>query len=144
MHLLSEWKDSNLRLSAYQADTLTNWVTFRIALRDGFEPTTNWLTVNCSTAELSENLHVYKDSNPEQRFWRPAWYHFTIDVFAGYRLTCGAASITHLRCFHQRFFCGTEQIRTADTLSFNQVLYQLSYSTNLYIGKDSNPQPLHP
>ncbi len=37
---------------------------------------------------------------------------YAIQAFAGYRLTCGAASITHLRCHHQRFFCSSSGNRT--------------------------------
>ena len=43
--------------------------------------------------------------------------NYTTEAFAGHRLTCGAASITHLRCFHQRFFCGESEIRTHGTVS---------------------------
>jgi hypothetical protein len=25
-------------------------------------------------------LHGHKDSNPDQRFWRPAYYHYTMPV----------------------------------------------------------------
>lgn len=32
---------------------------FVVAPKLGFEPRTNWLTANCSTAELFRNKHAY-------------------------------------------------------------------------------------
>ena len=34
----------------------------------------------CCPLHQEDNLHGYQDSNSEQRFWRPTWYHFTIPV----------------------------------------------------------------
>ena len=59
--------------------------------------------------------------------------------FAGYRLTCGVDIITHLRCFHQRFFCDPEAVRTPGPYIKSVLLYQLSYEVIKLERGDSNP-----
>lgn len=108
LNLLPSWRDSNPWSLPWQGSIHSNWTAGRLEDSVGFEPTTFRLTVGSSTAELQvlvvgiigiepitfrvsgecsnqlsyiPLLHTHKDSNLGQRFWRPVWYHFTMNVY---------------------------------------------------------------
>ena len=51
----------------------------------------------------------------------------------GHRLTYGVDIITHLRCFHQRFFCSPTKIRTWDPTVNSRLLYH--WAIKEFVGK---------
>ena|SRR5690606_20311885 len=72
------WRNSQLSqlLQSWNCG-LRRWKRRRMAPRVGFEPTTNWLTANCSTAELPRNGEFVTARNGKllSAFWATAVYN---------------------------------------------------------------------
>ena len=127
------------RLSVFKTDPFSQtWVFLQkdnMVDLVGLEPTTNRLTAGCSTTELLRNKHMVGLNGLEPSTSRLSGvrsnqlsYRPQLERVMGIEPTTSAWKAEVLPLNYTRILeSGSGRNRTADTLIFSQMLYQLSY-----------------